>query len=317
VKPEVVPGEYIGLEVPYRGALVTEDEIEAELKAAAERNARLVPVEDRPSRQGDVLLIDYEGSVDGVPFQGGKADGFSLELGSKSFIEGFEEQLIGKSPDERTEVTVRFPDDYGNESLNGKDAVFKVTVHSIKLKELPGIDDDFAQESSEFDSLEEYKADIRKKLTEKNVEKTKRGFENELVAKIVADSQVDIPGVMIDRQAETSFREFEMTLAYQGLDLERYYQITSSDRGKLEESIRARSADEVKSQLVLERIARDNGIEVSDEEYDADIKRRAEKLEKDYEEYRSQISDDYARYIRSNMKTEKVMSFLTENTKKI
>lgn len=317
VKPEVVLGKYIGVEATQRQVLITEEDVEAKLGEDAEKIARLVPIEDRPSMEGDTLLIDYEGSIDGVPFEGGKSEGFNLELGSKAFIGGFEEQLTGKSAGDETLVNVHFPDDYHSEDVRGKDAVFSVKVHSIKRKELPNIDDEFAQDVSEFETLDEYKADIRKKLTQEQEELAMREFENELVDKIVKEAEIDVPAVMIDNQAERDVKDFEMRLAYQGMDMDRYCQIANTTREAFEASMRERAEPEIRTSLVLEKIGKQEAIEVTDEDFEAELTKRAETYKKSYEEYKKQITDDLASYIRSRLKTDKTVKFITDNAARV
>ena len=317
VKPEVVLGEYKGVEIAKKTVLVTDDDIEAELKNNAEQNARLLPVEDRPAQQGDVVLIDYEGFIDGTPFEGGKREGYNLEIGSKQLLDGFEEQLIGKNAGESVQVNVRFPDDYVNEDVKGKDAVFNVEIHSIKIKELPEIDDDFAQDVSEFDTLDEFKADIRKRLTKEQEEQSKQEFENALINKIAGDIEIDIPDVMIAKQTERNIKEFEMSLVYQGIDLERYFTLTSTTREQLEEEMRKRSENEVRIRLMFEQVAKEENIDATDEDYDNEIRKRADSYKKDYEEYKNQVTDDLANYIRSQIKTDKIVAFLSENAKPV
>ena len=317
IKPKVVLGEYIGVEVEKKPVIITEDEVEAEIKAAADSHARIIPVEDRPSQIGDTVMIDYEGSVDGVPFEGGKGEGFNLELGSNRFIAGFEEQLTGKSAGDFVKVNVRFPDDYNASELSGKDAIFDVTVHSVKTKELPAIDDEFAQDVSEFDTLEEYRADVRKHLTERGEERAKTEFENTLIEKIAGGAQIDIPAVMIKRQAEQDIKDFEMRLAYQGIDLERYFTMSGTTREQLEESMNGRAEEEVRTRLVMEQVAKENELEVSGSEYEDELRKRAETYKKDYDEYAKTVSEDLADYIRSKLKTEKIVKFLTASAKQI
>ena len=317
VKPKVTLGIYKGVEVESKPVLVTDEDVEEVLKTAADKNARLLPVEDRPSQEGDILLIDYEGSIDGIPFEGGKREGYNLEIGAKQFIEGFEEQLIGKNAGMSVKVNVRFPDDYAGEDVKGKDAVFDVMIHSIKVKELPEIDDEFAQDVSEFDTLDEYKTDIRKHLTEEQGERLKQEFENKLAEKIAGEAEIDIPDVMIKKQTERNIREFEMTLAYQGIDLERYFALTSSSREQLEDDMHKRSEDEVRLRLTLDQVAKEENIETTDEDYENELRKRADSYKKEFEEYKNSVSDDLAGYIRSKVKTDKTIAFLTEHAKRV
>ena len=317
VKPKAELGKYKGVEVSLKPVLVTEDDIENELKIEADKNARLIPVEDRPAQEGDILLIDYEGFIDGAPFEGGKKEGHNLEIGSNTFIEGFEQQLIGKSSGESCKVNVKFPDDYLSEDLKSKEAEFNVTIYTIKRKELPEIDDDFANDVSEFDTLDEFKAGIRKRLTEEQEKQVKQEFKNELIKKITEDSHMDIPEIMIEKQNERNVKEFEMSLAYQGIDLERYLTLTSTSRDKFEGEIRERTVTEIRTHLVLDRIGEEEGIEVTDEDYENELRKRAESYKKEYEEYKGQVTDDLADYIRSRIKTEKIIEFLYENAVQI
>jgi len=317
VKPEVALGDYIGVEAAYKTVIVTEDEIEAELKSNADKNSRLIPVEDRPAQKGDTVIMDFEGFIDGVPFEGGKGEGYSLELGSGMFIPGFEEQLEGTPAGGFTKVSVRFPDDYNSDDLKGKDAEFNVTVHSIKVKELPEIDDDFAQDVSEFETLDEYKADVRRQLTERQEERAKQDFQNELIKKIVDGAQADIPEPMIKRQIERNIGDLEMSMTYQGLNLEKYFEMTRSNRAELEDSFRERSVSEIKTRLVIERIGKEKELVTTDEEFDGEIRRRADIYKKSFDEYKEQLTDDLASYIRSKLTTDKIIAYLVENAKRI
>ena len=318
VKPQIEIGRYIGVEAAYKPALVTDDDIDKALKAAADKNARLItPEEDRPVKEGDIVLIDYEGSVDGVPFEGGKAAGQSLEIGSHTFIPGFEEQLVGKNAGESFQINVRFPDDYQHSGLNGRDTVFDITIHSIKEKELPAIDDDFAQDVSEFDTLEEYRADIRKKLTEKQEGESLKAFQEELMQKIIDDSAMDIPEIMIKKQIERDIKEFEMSLSYSGLNLEKYMELYSMTRESLEDSMRERAVREISTQLAFEQIEKAEAIEVTDEDYDYEIAKRAEVYKKEFADYKASISDDLEKYIRAGLKRQKAIDFVTEKAVRI
>jgi len=317
VKPEVKLGEYIGLEAEFKQALITDDDVENEIKDVADKNARLVPIEDRVSQIGDTLQIDFEGFIDGVQFENGKGEKYNLELGSNSFINGFEEQLTGKTAGESATVNVRFPDDYASSDLKGKDAVFEVVVHSIKKKELPEIDDEFAQDVSEFDTLDEYKADVRKKLTERGEEQSKANFENELITKIVGDAEIDIPEPMIQRQIEQNMKDLEMRLMYQGLDLDRYYEMSATPKETVDANIRKNSISELKTRLVFEQIIKEKELEITDEEYDNEIRKRAETYKKDYDEYKTQVSEELENYIRSKMMTDKVVALISENAKRV
>ena len=230
LKPEVTLGEYKGLEAPVEVEEVTEEEVSAELVKQQEENAREITVEDRPIENGDIALIDYSGSVDGVKFDGGTAENQTLVIGSGSFIDNFEEQLIGANIGDEVEVHVTFPEEYHAADLAGKDAVFEVKINGIKVKELPVIDDEFADEVSEFDTLEEYKADIRAKLAEQKEKAAKTEKENKVVDLAIENAQMDIPEVMIEDQAEQMYQEFAQNMSYQGISIDQYLQFTNSTR---------------------------------------------------------------------------------------
>lgn len=272
VKPEVELGEYKGIEVDKVEVNITDEDVEKELKAVAEKNARIMSVEDRGIQKGDIADIDFEGFIDGEPFEGGKASGYTLEIGSGTFIDGFEDQLIGGRPGDDIEVNVTFPEDYGKKELAGKPALFKVIVNDVKVKELPVIDDEFAKDVSEFDTLEEYKESIRKKLTEAAEHKAKHELEDKVVAKVVENAQVDIPQVMIERQIDSIVRDYNMRLSYQGLDLEKYLMIMGTDYETFRSQLKDRAHDDIKRQLVLEKVSKVEDIQVSDEEFNEELK---------------------------------------------
>jgi len=317
VKPEVVLGQYSGLEAEYENVIVTDDDVMNEIKKTAEKSARLIPVEDRPAQEGDVLLIDYSGSIDGVAFEGGERKNYNLELGSRSFIPGFEDQLIGKNAGDETTVKVRFPDEYGSSGLAGKDAEFAVKIHTIKIKEVPEIDDEFAQDASEFESLEEFKADIRKKMTEHLEARAQKKFQDAVVDKAVENAEMDIPEAMIVKQIEYDVKEFEMYLIYQGITPESYYESQGMTREQVAENMRERAVAEVRTQLVFQKIAKEESIEVSDDDYLEELKKRAESQNKDIEEYKKSVTDDLENYIKSNIKANKVQAFITANAKRV
>ncbi|NLI57663.1 MAG: trigger factor [Clostridium sp.] len=316
VKPEVELGEYKGVEIEKINVNITDEDVEKKIQEAAEKNARIITVEDRGIQEGDIAEIDFEGFIDGEPFEGGKGDDFSLEIGSGRFIKGFEEQLIGGRPGDDIEVKVTFPEDYHSEELAGKDAVFKVIVNDVKKKEMPVIDDEFVKDISEFDTLEEYKEDVRKKLTESAEQKAKHELTNKLVEKIVDNATVDeIPKIMVDKQLDANMRDLDMNLRYQGFSLEQYLQMGQMDIDTFKEQGREMAEKEVKTQLVLEKISKEENIQVSDEEFKEEIKKLLENYQKDEEEFMKLLRDDDIEYIKSTIITRKTIDLLMENAK--
>ena len=313
VKPEVTLGKYTGIRFKGVAYTVTDEDVEAELKRAQDKAARLVDIEDRAVQNGDVVGLDYSGSIDGVKFEGGTAEGQTLEIGSGMFIPGFEEQMVGMAIGETKDITVRFPDEYHAEDLKGKEAVFTVKVNSIQAKELPELDDEFAKDVSEFDTLEEYKNDIRAHLEEQNQKRKEREDENKLIDKIVANAEVDIPECMITRQIDYMLREMEYTLMYQGMRMEDYLKMIN----KSVEEVRAESKEDaekrVKTQLVMETIRTTENIQAEEEDIDAEIAKRAETAKKSVEEYKENMRDNEKAYISDQIIVDKTMAFLKKN----
>lgn len=316
VKPEVKLGDYKSIEIEKAEYNVTDEIIEDELLALQEKNGRIIDAGERPVKDGDILTIDFAGYVDDAQFDGGTAEGYELEIGSNSFIPGFEEQLVGKSIDEEVEVAVRFPDEYHEESLKGKDAIFKVTIHEIKEKELPELDDEFAKDISEFDTLEEYKQSIRDRLevefeTRGNVEN-----ENNLIQKVIEACEVDIPEAMIETQLETEIGEFDYRMRSQGLNLEQYLQITNSTEEALKEQLKPNAIHRVKGDLVLEAIAKAEEIEVSDEDIDKELERMAETYgEKDKKKFIQNMKKSDLGFLETAITNQKTIELLMENVK--
>ena len=267
VKPEVTLGEYKGLEVDKTSTRVTQKEIDARIQEEAEKNARTIAVE-RPVQDGDEVVLDFEGFVDGEAFEGGKGENYPLTIGSGSFIPGFEEQLIGAEAEKEVEVNVTFPEEYHAENLAGKAAVFKCTVHEIKAKELPEIDDEFAAEVSEFDTLEEYKADIKAKIKEEKNAEAKAKREDQAVEKAIANATMEIPEAMINTQAQQIVDDFARRIQSQGLSMEQYLQFTGMTVEKLMEDAKPQAKKRIETRLVLEAIAKAENIEISDEKFD-------------------------------------------------
>ena len=271
LKPEVTLGEYKGIEVEKKEVEVTDEEVEAEINKVRESNARMLDIDDRATQDGDTVLIDFDGYVDGKQFEGGKADDYSLVLGSHSFIDNFEEQLVGKNIGDDVEVNVTFPENYQAEELQGKPAVFKVKIKEIKVKELPELDDDFAQDVSNFDTIAEYKEDLKKKLTENKEEALKREREEAVIGKIIENAQMDIPEQMVDAQTRQMTQEFAQRLSSQGLSIDQYMQFTGLTPQKMLEELKPQALKRIQSRLVLEAVVAAENIETTEEELDKEI----------------------------------------------
>ncbi|OBZ09800.1 trigger factor [Bacillus sp. FJAT-27264] len=287
VKPEVVLGQYKGLEVPVQKAEVTEDELTAELTRLQERHAELVVVEDETAALGDIAVIDFDGSVDGVQFEGGQAERHSLELGSNSFIPGFEEQVVGMGTGDFKDVEVTFPEAYHAENLAGKAAVFKVKLHEIKRKQLPALDDEFAKDVSEFDTLDEYKADLKQQLESRKSDELKGARENAVVDKAAANAEVEIPEAMIDSEIQNMVRDFDNRLRQQGMNMDMFLSFSGQTREDLQNQMKGDAEKRVRNNLVLEVIAKQENIEVSEEDVNKELATMAESFKRTPEEIRS------------------------------
>ncbi|MBQ8184243.1 MAG: trigger factor [Lachnospiraceae bacterium] len=294
VKPEVTLGQYKGVEVDKADLEVSDEEVQAEVDKERENNSRTVVVEDRAVADKDIATIDFEGFVDGVAFEGGKGTDYPLTIGSGSFIPGFEEQLIGAKIGEEVEVNVTFPEEYHAEDLKGKAAVFKCVVKGIKAKELPEADDEFAKDVSEFDTMEEYKADIRKKLAEKKESAAKAAKEDAVIEKIIEGATMEIPDAMVDTQARQMVDEFAQRIAAQGLSMEQYMQFTGMDVQKMIEQMKPQAVKRIQSRLVLEAVVAAEKIEISEDELNAEIQKMADTYKMEVEKL-SEILDDYSK----------------------
>lgn len=281
IKPEVKLGKYKGVKVDKIDIDVTDDEINEVIEKERDNNARNIAVEDRPVKDGDMTIIDFEGFVDGVAFEGGKGEDYPLTIGSGAFIPGFEEQLVGAELDKEVEVNVTFPEDYHSEDLKGKAAVFKCTVKEIKEKELPDVDDEFASEVSEFDTLAEYKESIKKDLEEKKEKEAKEAKEEAAIDAIIEASEMDIPDAMIETQQKQMVDEFAQRISMQGLSMEQYLQFTGTNYNQMVEQVKPQAEKRIKSRLVLEAVAAAEKLEVTDEEYDKEIEVMAEAYQMD------------------------------------
>ncbi len=312
VKPEVTLGQYKGIEVEKKSAEVTEEEINAELDKVREQNSRTITVDDRAVQNGDMAVIDYEGFVDGTPFEGGKGENYSLTIGSHSFIDTFEDQLIGKNIGEEVEVNVTFPAEYHAADLASKPALFKVAIKEIKVKELPELDDDFAQDVSEFDTLADYKEDIKKHILEKKEKDVKRAKEDAVVEKIIENATMDIPEAMIETQTRQMADEFAQRLQMQGLSVEQYFQFTGMNVQKLLEEMKPQALQRIKTRLVLEAIVKAENITISDEDLEKEIVDMASSYQMEVDKLKELISDKEKEQISLDMAVQKAVDVVYE-----
>ncbi|GGK30471.1 trigger factor [Caldalkalibacillus thermarum] len=318
VKPEVQLGEYKGLEVPEKDFSVTDEQVEEELNRVRERQAELIVVEDGEVQQGDMAVINFEGFIDGEPFEGGKGENYSLEIGSNTFIPGFEDQLIGMKKGEEKEIKVTFPEDYHAEEYRGKEATFKVKVNEIKRKKLPELDDEFAKDVSEFDTLEEYKADLRKKLEARAKEEEENYKRETVVEKAAENATIDIPQVMIDHEIEHMISDFEQRLRLQGLDLDTYFTFTGTDLEGLKEQFKEAAEKRVRINLTLEAIAKAENIEVTEEDMEAELERLAELYGRDKDEIKKVFAGQgNESSIREDIKMRKTIDLLVNHSKTV
>ena len=315
VKPEVTLGEYKGVEVEKSDVEVTEEDINKEIDKERENNSRTIDVDDRAVESGDIIKLDFDGSVDGVPFEGGKAENYTLAIGSGNFIPGFEDQLIGTKIGEEKDVTVTFPEDYHEKSLAGKEAVFKCKVNAITVKELPEADDEFASEVSEFDTLAEYKEDIRKKLAEKKEKAARAKKEAEAVEKAVENATMEIPDAMIDTQIQNMMEDFARRMQSQGLSLEQYFQFTGMDAKKMHDQMQPEALKRIQNSLVLEAVAKAENIEISDEKVDEEIAKMAEAYKMEVEKLKDIIGDSERDQIKKDLAVQAAADLITDAAK--
>lgn len=311
VKPEVKLGNYKGLEVKKEKVVVSEEQIASEIELARSKQARLIDA-DRPSQNGDILTIDFSGSVDGEKFEGGTAENYDLTLGSNSFIPGFEEQLIGLVVGNEKDVTVKFPDDYHAENLKGKDSVFKCKVHAVKKKELPEVDDEFVKEISEFDTLNEYKADIERKLNEEAEQRAEQTYENEIIEKIVEGAQLEVPKAMIDNEVDDMIGDFEYRLSLQGLKLNDYLGYIKMSENDLREQYLEQAQQSVKTRLVMEDIIKTEDVKISDTDLDEKIKSLAENAKKSVDDFKKTLKREQLDYLVNQILSDKLINLLKE-----
>ena len=314
VKPEVTLGKYKGVTVTKIDTSVSDEEVDAEVETQRNNNARTVSVE-RPIENGDTAVIDFEGFVDDVAFEGGKGENYDLEIGSHSFIDTFEDQLVGKVAGDDVEVNVTFPEQYQAEELAGKPAVFKVKIHEVKAKELPELDDEFAQDVSEFDTLAEYKEDVKKKLTERKEADAHRTKEDEAIEKIIDDAKMDIPQAMIDNPGNSMINDFANNMMQQGLSMEQYMQFTGMTMDKFKEQVRPDAVKRIQSSLVLEQIAKEENIEVSDADVDAEIEKMAKNYGMEADKLKEYMGDAEKESMKKDLAINKAVELVMSNVK--
>jgi trigger factor len=313
LKPEVTLGKYKGIEVEKADTTVTDEEVDAAINQERENNARTISVEDRAVKDGDMTVLDYEGFVDGVAFEGGKGENYPLTIGSNTFIPGFEDGLIGAELNKEIEVNVTFPEDYQAEELAGKAAVFKCTVKEIKEKELPELDDEFASEVSEFDTLAEYKEDVKKNLAEKKETEAKNEKEDKVVDAIIEDAKMDIPEAMLTTQQRQLADDFAQRIQMQGISIDQYFQFTGLTKEAFLEQLKPQAEKRIKSRLVLEAVAKAENFEASADDYEAELKKMAEAYQMEEDKIKEMIGDFEERSIKEDICIRKAVDFVVEN----
>ena len=315
LKPEVKLGKYKGVKIDKISTEVTDEEVDAEIDRERENSARNITVEDRPVKDGDITTLDFEGFVDGVAFEGGKGENYPLTIGSGAFIPGFEEQLVGAKIGKEVEVKVTFPEDYQAAELQGKDAVFKCTIKEIKEKELPELDDEFASEVSEFETLAEYREDVRKNLTEKKVKDAKNAREEAAVKAAVEVSEMEIPEAMLETQQRQMVDEFAQRITMQGLSMEQYFQFTGTSYQQMVEQVKPQAEERIKSRLVLEAVAKAEKIEATEEDYEKELETMAEVYQMEVAKVKELMGDREKKNIMQDLAVRKAAEFIAENAK--
>lgn len=315
VKPEVTLGDYKGLEVPKSDVEVTDEDVDAEIKKEQEKNSRTVTVEDRGAENGDIATIDFEGFVDGVAFEGGKGTDYPLTLGSGSFIPGFEDQLVGAKAGDHVEVNVTFPEEYQAAELAGKAAVFQCDVKKVEAKELPELDDDFAQDVSEFDTLAEYKEDVKKNLTEKKEKEARAEKENAAVDKAIENAQMEIPDAMVDTQVRQMLNDFASRMQSQGLTMEQYFQFTGMTVEKMQEEMKPQALKRIQTRLVLEKIAEVENIQPTEDEVNEEISKMAEMYKMEADKLKELLGDRELEQMKKDMAVQKAVTLVADEAK--
>ena len=317
LKPEITLGRYKGIEVEKKAVTVTEDEIMAQVNKEREQNSRMLTVDDRAVQDGDIAIMDFDGYVEGNAFERGKGTDYSLTIGSHSFIDNFEDQLIGKAVGEEVEVNVTFPEDYQAKELAGKPALFKVTIKELKVKELPELDDDFAQDVSEFDTLAQYKENITATIKEGKVKELKTAKENEVVDKIIENTPMDIPEPMVKAQVSQMAEDFAQRMQSQGLSIEQYFKFTGMDAKKFMESLRPQALKRIQSRLVLEAVAKAENIEVSDDEMEKELVEMATTYQMEADKLKELIGEKEKEQIKTDIAVQKAVDFIVEQAKEV
>ena len=312
VKPEVTLGDYKGVEVPKSEITVTDEEVDAEVKKEQDKNARTVAVEDRAAANGDITTIDFEGFVDGVAFEGGKGTDYALTLGSSTFIPGFEDQLVGANTGDHVEVKVTFPEEYQAKELAGKEAVFQCDVKKIETKEVPELDDEFAKDVSEFDTLAEYKEDVKKKLTEKKEKEARTAKENAAVDKAIENAQMDIPELMTKTECRQMMDDFSRRMQQQGLSMEQYFQFTGHSMDKMMEDMKPQALKRIQTRLVLEKVAEAENIQPSEEEITEEIQKMADAYKMEADKIREAIGESGLEQMKKDMAVQKAVTVIAD-----
>ena len=312
VKPEVTLGDYKGVEVPKSEIAVTDEEVDAEVKKEQDKNARTVAVEDRAAANGDITTIDFEGFVDGVAFEGGKGTDYALTLGSGTFIPGFEDQLVGANAGDHVEVKVTFPEEYQAKELAGKEAVFQCDVKKIETKEVPELDDEFAKDVSEFDTLAEYKEDVKKKLTEKKEKEARTAKENAAVDKAIENAQMDIPELMTKTECRQMMDDFSRRMQQQGLSMEQYFQFTGQSVDKMMEDMKPQALKRIQTRLVLEKVAEAENIQPSEEEITEEIQKMADAYKMEADKIREAIGESGLEQMKKDMAVQKAVTVIAD-----
>ena len=311
-KPEVTLGDYKGVEVPKTEIAVTDEEVDAEVKKEQDKNSRTVVVEDRAAANGDITTIDFEGFVDGVAFDGGKGSDYALTLGSGTFIPGFEDQLVGANTGDHVEVKVTFPEEYQAKELAGKEAVFQCDVKKIETKEVPELDDEFAKDVSEFDTLAEYKEDVKKNLTEKKEKEARTAKENAAVDKAIENAQMDIPDLMIQTQCRQMMDDFARRMQQQGLSMDQYFQFTGQSMDKMMEDMKPQALKRIQTRLVLEKIAEAENIQPSEEEITEEIQKMADAYKMEADKIREAIGEDGIEQLKKDLSVQKAVTLIAD-----
>ena len=312
VKPEVTLGDYKGVEVPKSEIAVTDEEVDAEVKKEQDKNARTVAVEDRAAANGDITTIDFEGFVDGVAFEGGKGTDYALTLGSGTFIQGFEDQLVVANTGDHVEVKVTFPEEYQAKELAGKEAVFQCDVKKIETKEVPELDDEFAKDVSEFDTLAEYKEDVKKKLTEKKEKEARTAKENAAVDKAIENAQMDIPELMTKTECRQMMDDFSRRMQQQGLSMEQYFQFTGQSMDKMMEDMKPQALKRIQTRLVLEKVAEAENIQPSEEEITEEIQKMADAYKMEADKIREAIGESGLEQMKKDMAVQKAVTVIAD-----